>query len=295
MKWVALVLILLIPSSALARPPDGVCSTAKWGPPLCIRKDQHFVEDTCYAMEVFTKRHGLDPHFFARLIWQESRFDPHARSPVGAEGIAQFMPYTAKRRGLHDSYNPAEALEHSAQYLAEMAGKYGSLGMAAVGYNGGEGRAQGLIDGSGGLMQETVDYVRIITGVPHQNWLEEPLPAPDLRLSKSLPFGAACRDLAQNRRMTKLKPVKPAIEKWGIQLAFGVSKSAARKKFKAQTRACKSLIKGQTPDLVYAKSRASLKGGYYMARLGRGSRDQAWRDCSKMKKAGCRCAVYKNY
>ena len=108
-------------------------------------------------------------------------------------------------------------------------------------------------------------------------------------------FGEACRDMAKNRRMTKLKPVKPAVEKWGIQLAFGISKSSARKKFTAQTRAPKSLIKGQKPDLVFEKSRASPKGGYFMARLGRSSRDTAWRDCSKMKKAGCRCAVYKNY
>ena len=245
-------------------------------------------------MEVFARRHGLDAHFFARLIWQESRFDPHAVSPAGAQGIAQFMPHTAKRRGLHDSFNPAEALEHSAQYLAEMAGKYGSLGLAAVGYNGGERRAEGLLDGTGGLAQETVDYVAIITGVPHQNWLEEPLPTPDLRLSQTLPFGAACHDLAENRRMTKLKPVKPAVKPWGIQMAFGISKSAARKKFAAKTQACKALIKGQKPDLVFEKSRASPKGGYFMARLGRDSRDTAWRDCSKMKKLGCVCAVYRN-
>lgn len=293
MKWLAFVLILLAPVPSHARPPDGQCSTAKWGVPMCIRAAE-FVDDACYAIEVFATRHGLNPHFFARLIWQESRFDPHARSPVGAEGIAQFMPHTAKRRGLYDSYNPADALDHSAQYLAEMVGKFGNMGMAAVGYNGGEGRATGLLEGTGGLAQETVDYVAIITGVPHHNWLEEPLPKPDLRLSKTLPFGAACRDLAKNRRMTKLKPVTPQVKPWGIQMAFGLSKSAARKKFAAKTRACSGLIKGQIPDLVFEKSRASPKGGYFMARLGRNSRDKAWRDCAKMKKRGCICAVYRN-
>ncbi|MFK7940666.1 MAG: lytic transglycosylase domain-containing protein, partial [Roseovarius sp.] len=291
MIW-ALPLLWALPVAA--EQPERMCSTTKWGHAQCIRP-AHFVYDTCNAIKVFTERHGLNTDFFARLIWQESRFDPHARSPVGAEGIAQFMPYTAKRRGLYDSYNPAEALEHSAQYLSEMAEKYGSVGLAAIGYNGGERRAEGVINDTAGLMQETIDYVRIITGVPYQNWVEDPAPAPDLRLSKTLPFGAACRDLAQNRRMTKLKPVKPAIQKWGIQVAFGVSKASARKKFKDQTRSCKSLIKGQKPDLVFEKSRASPKGGYYMVRLGRDRRDTAWRDCSKMKRAGCRCAVYKNY
>ena len=293
MKWGALLLLLAVPLGARAVEPDTICSTGKWGAPLCIRK-AHFVYDTCNAIEGFAARHGLNPDFFARLIWQESRFDPNALSPAGAEGIAQFMPRTAKRRGLSDSYNPAEALEHSAQYLAEMAAKYGSLGLAAVGYNGGEGRAEGLLAGTGGLAQETVDYVRIITGVPHQNWLEEPLPAPDLRLSRTLPFAKACHDLARNRRMTKLKPVAPAQRPWGIQMAFGVTKAAARAKFAERTARCKALIKGQKPDLVFEKSRASPKGGYYMARLGRDSRDQAWRDCAKMKKAGCLCAVYPN-
>lgn len=293
MKWFAVALLLLLPLPALAVEADRICSTGKWGPPLCIRK-AHYVYDTCNAIEGFAKRHGLEPHFFARLIWQESRFDPNALSPVGAQGIAQFMPSTARRRGLHDSYNPAEALEHSAQYLAEMAGKYGNLGLAAVGYNGGEGRAEGLLAGTGGLARETVDYVRIITGVPYPTWLEEPAPAPDLRLSKTLPFAAACHDLARNRRITKLTPIAPALKPWGIQLAFGLTKSAAKAKFDTRTARCKALIKGQKPDYVFEKSRASPKGGYYMARLGRDSRDKAWRDCSKMKTAGCICAVYRN-
>ena len=64
---------------------------------------------------------GLDAGFFARLIWQESRFDPNALSHANARGIAQFIPSTALLRGLKDPYNPADALEHSAHYLAEMA------------------------------------------------------------------------------------------------------------------------------------------------------------------------------
>ena len=293
MKWLLAVLFSVVLTPAFGAPPDAICSTGKWGPVQCIRK-AHFVYDTCAALETLATHNGLDPHFFARLIWQESRFDPNALSPAGAQGIAQFMPHTAKRRGLADSYNPAAALEHSARYLSEMAQRYGSLGLAAVGYNGGERRAEGLIAGTGGLARETVDYVRIITGVPHQNWLEEPLPTPDLRLSKTLPFDRACHDLARNRRMTRLKPAAPAIKPWGIQLAFGLSKSAAKKKFADKTRACAGLIKGQKPDLVFEKSRASPKGGYFMARLGRDSRDKAWRDCAKMKQRGCICAVYRN-
>lgn len=293
MKRFFALLWFLFASPTFGQEADTICSTDKWGPPQCIRK-AHFAYDTCNAIQTFAGRHGLDAHFFARLLWQESRFDPNAVSPVGAQGIAQFMPHTARRRGLNDAFNPVEAMEHSAEYLAEMASKYGNLGLAAIGYNGGERRAEGLIAGTGGLAQETVDYVEIITGVPHPNWVETPAPTPDLRLSPDLPFKMACLDLAQNRRLTALTPPEPAIKPWGIQMAFGISKSAARDKFSASTRACASLVKGQTPDLVFEKSRASPEGGYYMARLGRDSRDDAWRDCARMKAQGCICAVYAN-
>lgn len=286
-------IFLLSIRPATAQEADIACSSARWGPPLCIRP-AHFVEDTCTAIETFATRHGLDPHFLARLIWQESRFDPNALSPVGAQGIAQFMPYVARRRGLADSYNPAEALDHSARYLSEMVQKYGNVGLAAIGYNGGEGRAERLIAGTGGLAQETVDYVAIITGIPHRNWLETPAPQPDLRLSPDKSFAAACRDLAKDRRISPLKPVAPAILPWGIQLAFGTTQEAARAKFDDRTRACTALIRDQTPDLIYQKSRASPKGGYFFARLGRDTRDAAWRDCVEMKRAGCVCAVYRN-
>ena len=293
MKWLLAGLLIALAAPLRAGPPDAICSTPATGRIECIRK-AHFVYDTCRAIEAFATRYDLDPHFFARLIWQESRLDPNALSPAGAQGIAQFMPHTAKRRGLQDAYNPAEALGQSARYLSEMAGRYGNLGLAAIGYNGGERRAEGLIAGSGGLAQETIDYVRIITGVPFGNWVENPIPTPDLRLSKDLPFDKACFDLAKNRRLTKLKQFPASAKPWGIQLAFGTTKSKARDKFKSATRSCRKLLKGETPDLIFQKSRASAKGGYYMARLGRQDRDTAWRDCSKLKKAGCRCAVYRN-
>lgn len=293
MKWLIPALFWLIAAPLWAGPPDRICSDPGSGPVACIRK-QHFVYDTCNAIQAFAQHYALDPNFFARLIWQESRFDPNALSPAGAQGIAQFMPHTATRRGLKDSYNPAEALDQSARYLAEMAVRFGNLGLAAVGYNGGERRAKALIDGTGGLAQETVDYVRIITGVPYPNWLEDPTPSPDLRLSKTLPFDKACFDLAQNRRMSELKQFKPRQKPWGIQMAFGISKSAAREKFTKMTRSCARLVNDEKPDMVFRKSRASPKGGYYMARLGRFDRKEAMRDCASFRKSGCICKVYKN-
>jgi len=68
----------------------------------------------CHLIEVHADRHGLPRDFFARLIWKESRFDPDAVSPAGAEGIAQFMPGTAELRGLVDPFDVESAIPASA-------------------------------------------------------------------------------------------------------------------------------------------------------------------------------------
>ena len=65
-------------------------------------------DDICRALEQSAAEYGLPVEFFARVIWQESRFDAHAVSPKGAAGIAQFMPATASWHGLADPFDPVE-------------------------------------------------------------------------------------------------------------------------------------------------------------------------------------------
>ncbi|MFZ5962778.1 transglycosylase SLT domain-containing protein [Thalassococcus sp. BH17M4-6] len=293
MRWL-IFLVMLCGLLGPARADPGVmCSSGKWGHVHCIRP-QHFVHDTCQAIEVFARANGLDPGFFARLIWQESRFDPNALSPANARGIAQFIDSTAALRGLRDSYDPALALEHSADYLGEMAQRYGNQGLAAVGYNGGERRAEGLIAKTGGLARETIDYVQIITGLTAEDWRDAPPESHDFRLQKDKAFRPACYDLARNRRLTAYPRPEPKIKPWGVQVAFGTSKASAKQKLEARTRRCTGLLKGETVDYVYEKSRASPRGGYYMARIGRNDRDAAWKYCARLKASGCLCAVYRN-
>lgn len=293
MRYVVAFLFALLASPLLAEPPDRACTTTKWGQQECIRWD-HFVHDTCLLIETVSARHKLDRGFFARLIWQESRFDPFAKSHANAMGIAQFIRSTASLRGLSDPYNPADALEHSAHYLAEMTGRYGNIGLAAVGYNGGERRAEGLITGTGGLAQETVDYVRIITGAGHQTWVNDPPKALDLSLSKNENFRAACHALAQNRRLSPPHRTEPTVKPWGVQLAFGTSRQAAKLKYNDRTKSCRSLLKKETPDYLFEKSRASRLEGYYFARIGRETNQSAWEFCNKLKASGCLCAVFRN-
>jgi hypothetical protein len=292
MRYLVILLIGLWGQMAWAEPPERQCSSTKWGHAHCIRP-AHFVYDTCNAIKVFTTRHGLNEGFFARLIWQESRFDPNALSHANARGIAQFIPSTAKLRGLADPYNPADALEHSAQYLAEMVGRYGNEGMAAIGYNGGELRAEGFLEGKG-LVSETVNYVPIITGLTAEMWRDSPPKNHDFRLSKTETFLPACYAMAQKRKLSPLARPKPAIKPWGVQLAFGKTKGQAQRAYRQRTASCTSAVRKEKPDFINVKHRASRQKGYVMARIGRNSRKAADQLCATIRRAGCVCAVYAN-
>src|SRR3990172_5851600 len=77
-----------------------------------------YAADVCGLLNRHAEGNRLPVNFLVRLIWKESVFDDQAVSPVGAEGIAQFMPGTAKLRGLKNSFNYREALAAAADYLA---------------------------------------------------------------------------------------------------------------------------------------------------------------------------------
>src|SRR5581483_5921869 len=108
----------------------------------------------------------------ANLIWQESGFKPHVVSPVGAQGIAQFMPDTASRYGLDNPFDPMKALKASGRFLRELLGQFGNVGLAAASYNAGPKRVQAWIDRKSRLPAETRHYVAAITGRPAESWVQ---------------------------------------------------------------------------------------------------------------------------
>ena len=131
----------------------------------------------CDLIEEAARSHALPLAFFTRLIWRESRFRPHALSPAGAQGVAQFMPGTAAERGLVDPYAAREALMHSAAFLDELRTTFGNFGLAAAAYNAGPGRVTRWLAGQSELPQETLDYVPAVTGHDAQAWRASPPPA----------------------------------------------------------------------------------------------------------------------
>lgn len=78
---------------------------------------------------------------FLALVWQESRFNPRARSPKGAIGYAQLMPDTAARLGV-DPHDPRQNLDGGARYLLLQLQVFRSPLLALAAYNAGPGAVQ---------------------------------------------------------------------------------------------------------------------------------------------------------
>ncbi len=85
------------------------------------------------------QRWGVSAHLLAAQLYAESNFNPFARSPAGAEGIAQFMPGTAEAIGLADPFDPKQAIAAQARLMRDLLGRFGSVPLALAAYNAGPG------------------------------------------------------------------------------------------------------------------------------------------------------------
>ncbi|MEC7817178.1 MAG: lytic transglycosylase domain-containing protein [Pseudomonadota bacterium] len=107
-------------------------------------------------------RFDLSPSLIEALVWQESRWRHDVRSPVGARGLAQLMPGTARDLGVNPD-DPFANLEGGARYLREQIDRFdGDLEKALAAYNAGPGRV--LRAGGIPRIRETQLYVAAIMG-----------------------------------------------------------------------------------------------------------------------------------
>ncbi len=121
-----------------------------------------------YAGHPGLARAGLNPVefriWFQSLVKQESGFSIGARSPVGAFGLTQVMPDTAKDLGIYPAYydDPMLQLDGGARYFLTQLNKFGSVPLALAAYNAGPGN----VTKYGGIppFEETQNYVVRITG-----------------------------------------------------------------------------------------------------------------------------------
>jgi soluble lytic murein transglycosylase-like protein len=119
---------------------------------------------TTYAAKVqeLSARFDVSPALIEALVWQESRWRADARSPVGARGLAQLMPGTARDLGVNPD-DPFANLEGGARYLREQLDRFGGdVEKALAAYNAGPGR----VIRAGGIprIRETQTYVAAIMG-----------------------------------------------------------------------------------------------------------------------------------
>ena len=107
------------------------------------------------------EREGVDPRFIHAVIKQESKYNSKASSPVGAKGLMQLMPGTAKRFGCDKTADQQCNVEAGTKYLKWLLKRFnGDVSLALAGYNAGEGavaKYQGIPP-----YHETQNYVKKI-------------------------------------------------------------------------------------------------------------------------------------
>jgi hypothetical protein len=85
------------------------------------------------------RRWSVSAQLLAAQIYAESNFNPFARSPAGAQGIAQFMPGTARGMGLRNPFDPDQAIDAQAHLMRDLLRRFGSVPLALAAYNAGPG------------------------------------------------------------------------------------------------------------------------------------------------------------
>ncbi|WP_300781190.1 lytic transglycosylase domain-containing protein [Enhydrobacter sp.] len=251
------------------------------------------VDEVCRTLAQAAADNRLPEAFFTRLIWQESRFDPAAVSPAGAQGIAQFMPQTAATRGLTDAFEPLQALRESASYLRELRTTFhGNLGLAAAAYNAGPDQVEAWLAGRRPLPAETQAYVRIVTGYSAEAWTSKPPPQVE---PSNTTGGARCIEVARLMiESTRHRPDltgNPAWGPWGVQLAGNWSEGRVLATYERLRRRYAAVLGDRLPLVLHAR-RPDLPT--FAVRVSEKSRAEADALCAKLRAAGGACVVFRN-
>jgi hypothetical protein len=84
-------------------------------------------------------RWNVSAGLLAAELMAESNFNPFAVSGAGAQGIAQFMPATARAYGLRNPFDAPAAIDAQAHLMADLLRQFGSVSLALAAYNAGPG------------------------------------------------------------------------------------------------------------------------------------------------------------
>jgi hypothetical protein len=226
------------------------------------------------------------------------------RSGGRAQGIAQFMPGTAAERGLLDPFDPVQALPKSAEFLRELVGEFGNLGLAAAAYNAGPRRVRDWLAGRGSLPAETQRYVQATTGRSAAEWAKgEPDVPPDNKQAvQDAAAKPSCNDMLA---MLKQKPTffvtklqervnESATSPWGVQVSAGFSREQALASYAQIEQRQRETLVGFDPIILQTLLRSRGTKPFYQVRIGTVTRESANTLCTRLRKGGTACIVLRN-
>jgi hypothetical protein len=252
----------------------------------------------CQLVASAAAANGLPFEFFARVIWQESRFKSDAVGPITrsgqrAQGIAQFMPMTAGERLLRDPFDPVEALPKSGEFLRDMREQFGNLGLAAAAYNAGPQRVRDWLAGKRILPLETQSYVRIVTGRPVQEWAR-----PERQdLTVTIPREMTCFEAAKMVAKPQSSPtaVQPRpMSSWVVQLVGDRSETKALSIYRQLQKKHETLLGIYEPIIVRTTLRSAAAPIWTRVRIAADNRQAAEVLCSRLRAAGEECLAQRN-
>lgn len=285
------------PATPNAAPADGSGETsaktgdAKFAPAQGETVDQAL----CRLIDAAAKANGLPASFFTRLIWRESSFRHDVVSHKGAQGIAQFMPGTARERGLANPFDPEAAIPASAKLLADLQRQFGNLGLAAAAYNAGPGRVNGFLT-SGSLPAETRAYVLFITGRDAQDWARlkasgEPAPA-----FPAEECGVTVAALRKGARApgAQAMPAPELFAPWGVQISGNYSREIALASYQREAAKSKGAFGNARPMIISTKVGGRGSKVFYRVRIPAQTKEAAMKICDRLRKGGGACLVLPN-
>jgi hypothetical protein len=244
----------------------------------------------CQTLAAAAAANDLPVEFFTRLIWQESRFKPEVVSRAGAQGMAQFMPGTARLRGLQDPFDPREAIPKSAQLLHDLHREFGNLGLAAAAYNAGPRRVHDWLGGRRSLPGETRSYVRVVTGRSAEEWTGGQKDLLEMR-SERVP----CSQVAPifGHPTLYALPVKAeTVKPWGVELVGGPTQAKALTRYREVQSKYPAILTGREPHVVIRGVIGDM--GAARVRVGAETRAEATKLCGDLRAAGWYCDVLRN-
>jgi hypothetical protein len=246
----------------------------------------------CRLIEGAARAQRVPHDILTKLIWQESSFRPRVVSPAGAQGIAQFMPGTAKERGLIDPFDPEQAIPKAAEFIAHLAEQFGNLGLAAAAYNGGPARVASWLAGRGELPAETQNYVIAITGRSAEEWATEAKEKKDAAIESGSDGTQTCLQIVATLRVPgRGDTIEAPFAPWGVQLAGNFSKDRALASFRRASQSYTSLLKDVRPMIIGTRLRYRGTRTFYRVRAPAETRQAAEELCRNIRSVGGSCIV----